>query len=57
MVTLFLSIANGDWIAKTMTVSNRYCRRCGREYDNLRADGDVVVKVGDVIIGQTDAAG
>ena len=63
MVTLFLSTANGDWIAKTSgdvsfkPLLRRGRRYCGGEYDNLRADGDVVVKVGDVIIGQSDAAG
>jgi hypothetical protein len=30
---------------------------CGGEHYDLRADGDVVVKVGDVIVGQPDAAG
>ena len=62
MVTLFLSIAKGDWIAKTSgdvsfkPLLRRGGRCCGGEYDDLRADGDVVVKVGDVIIGQADAA-
>jgi hypothetical protein len=61
---LFLSTAdNDDWIAKTpgdvgfRPLLRRGGRCCCGEYDDLRADGDVVVKVGDVIVGHADAAG